>query len=612
MNGMSIVCANYWRNYKLKVFYSGVVDKLIEMEKHFILIPDLVLIKEGIACGDRLIIKGQVDKERLKFDIISSEACMLCKAASIDLMNEYNNLRVDVVYAEVKKQVDEFDRDKKLLFNKYGLSVLDYSSREECLVAPYKLLLNLIEKMQEKKLEYSTVPNTFESMECDACVSSCEINWTNKERKRMDHRGDRKYGSDYLSKWLPLGKIELLDDDLVMLRKMCASATESDLQFLSDYTMNSFVLKHLLDYAPDLIDKKWKKSAYLVQKNEINKHYVEEIRKYIEREQLNIYFVKGYISQKFYTNPALRIHSDYDVIATNSIDAFKLASYLMNNGFSIRPNLFSYKPISHNEEEKISGHFHLQRIIDDTYLLEFDISFPGFPLNRVQLYYPRYFGGDISVEDQMIITLLHLFKHSNVYMKDINDLFYMMQSDMDYDYLYKKIAEYDLEMYFQIVLDFILKNYPRAFERIKTPFIEHKKEVSEEYTNWPYDENIHKELKLNDYQNRIASSVEHERVYLYPVIIFKELYNVNAVKELSQYGFFLSWIDEGIVRCTYEKCEFYLTSIGVLIDSFIETSDVTRDDYIESIERAIQIFRLNAGMFQDVPFATEHFYVRDI
>lgn len=596
----------------MKVFYSSVVEKLIQMEKHLILIPDLVLIKEGIACGDRLIIKGQVDKEKLKFDIISSEACMLCKATSIDLMNEYNNLCVDTVFATVKKQVDDFDKNKELLFGKYGLNALDYGCREECLIAPYKLLLNLIEKMQEKSVEYSTVPNTLASMECDACVSSCEINWTNKERKRVDHRGDKRYSRDYLRKWLPLGKIELLDDDLIMLRKMCENVTESDLQFLSDYTMNSFVLKHLLDYAPELIDKKWKRSAYLVQKNEINKHHVEEIRKYIEREQLNIYFVKGYISQKYYKNPALRIHSDYDVIATNCIDAFTLANYLMNRGFSIRPNLFSYKQISHNNEEKISGHFHLQKIIDDTYLLEFDISFPGFPLNRVQLYYPRYFGGDISVEDQMIITLLHLFKHSNVYMKDINDLFYMMQVEMDCNYLYKKIDEYDLEMYFQIVLNFILNNYPGAWERIKQTFIEHKKDVSEEYINWPYDENVHKELKLNDYQNRITSSVEHERVYLYPVIIFKNLYRVDAVEELSKYGFFLKWVDDGIVCCTYKKCEFYLTSIGVLIDSFIETSQITRDDYIEVIERAMHILKLNDSMFQDIPFATEHFYVRDI
>lgn len=588
------------------------MEKLIETEEHLILIPDLVLIKEGIACGDRLIIKGQVDKEKLKFDIISSEACMLCKATSIDLMNEYNNLCVDTVYATVKKQVDDFSKNKELLFDKYGLNALDYSSREDCLIAPYKLLLNLIEKMREKSIEYSTVPNTFESMECDACVSSCEINWANKERKRVDHRGDKRYSRDYLRKWLPLGKIELLDDDLIMLREMCEGATESDLQFLSDYTMNSFVLKHLLDYAPELIDKKWKKSAYLVQKNEINKHHVEEIRKYIDTEQLNIYFVKGYISQKFYTNPALRIHSDYDVIATNCIDAFTLANYLMNRGFSIRPNLFSYKQISHNNEEKISGHFHLQKIIDDTYLLEFDISFPGFPLNRVQLYYPRYSGGDISVEDQMIITLLHLFKHSNVYMKDINDLFYMMQVEMDYNYLYEKISEYDLEMYFQIVLNFILNNYPRAYERIKQAFIEHKNDVLEEYINWPYDENVHKELKLNDYQNRIISSVEHERVYLYPVIIFKKLYHVNAVEELAEYGFLLTWVDEGIVRCSYEKCEFYLTSIGVLIDSFIETSEVTRDEYIKVIERAMHILKLDASMFQDVPFATDHFYVRDI
>ena len=167
-------------------------------------------------------------------------------------------------------------------------------------------------------------------------------------------------------------------------------------------------------------------------------------------------------------------------------------------------------------------------------------------------------------------------------------------------------------MYFQIVLNFILNNYPRAYERIKQAFVEHKKGVLEEYIDWPYDETVHKELKLNDYQNRITSSVEHERVYLYPVLIFKKLYHGNEVEELTKHGFFLTRVDEGIIRCTYDKCEFYLTSIGVLIDSFIETSEITRDEYIKVIENAMHILKFDACMFQDVPFATEHFYVRDI
>lgn len=596
----------------MRIFYSSNIDALINSEKHLILIPDLILIKEGIACGDRLIIKGQVDNTTLRFDIVSSSSCILCKAVSIDLVNSFNNMEIDDVYSAVQELLSSFSDNITLLYSRYGLCVSDYGSRRDCMLAPYKLLVSLIEQLRSENKIFSEVPNTLDSMECDACVSSCEINWTNKKRKRMDHRGDRRYDREYLRKWLPLGKIELIDEDITLLKEMCKSASEEDLQFLSDYTMNSIVLKHLMKYAPEMVDEKWKKAAYLIQKNEINKTYVETIRKFILEDQLQIYFVKGYISQKYYANPALRIHSDYDVIATNCLDAFRLANYLMNNGFSIRPNLFSYKPILQDNMEKISGHFHLQRIIDDTYLLEFDISFPGFPLNRIQLYYPKFEGGDISTEDQVIITLLHLFKHSNVFMKDINDLFYMLQTEMDYDYLFDRIEIYHLNIYFKVVLRYIINNYPHAKERINPVFLNLCDELSEEYANWPYDEDEHKRLKVDDYQQRLAQGGEVERIYLYPVIIFKTLYDMSGTQKLKEEGFALKIINEGIIQCKYANCELYLTSIGILINSFIDTNEVTRIEYIEVIERIMNMLNFEACAFQDVPFATEHFYVRDI
>lgn len=596
----------------MQKYYSETIYSLIEQYKHNLIIPDLVLIKEGVSCGDRLIIRGQVDDGVLRFDIVADDACLLCKAASIDVTKRYSNMGMEEIKIVLLKEYKSYESNQGIIFERFGLDESQFANRFECLISPFKLLLNFIKQLQGKVYTFGYKPNTIDSMECDACVSACSINWENKIKQKIDHRGDKKYGKEYLKKWLPLGKIELLEEDVDLLKRMCGSITDSDFQFLSDYTMNSFVLNHLMNYAPELVDERWKPAAYLIQKNEVNKWYFEEIKEYVSKNKIEVYFIKGYVSQKYYENPALRIHSDYDVIAVSCLDAFKLANYLMNNGFSIRPNLFSYKPIVQNGETVISGHFHLQRIIDDTYMFELDISFPGFPLNRINLYYPRLNGNDISIEDQVIITLLHLFKHSNVYMKDINDLFYMLQEDMNYIYLSERLNKCELKMYFQIATDFILNNYPSAKEKLKR-IVDYFGCITEKkYMGWPYDEEVHKRIKLDDYLHRMEKGEECERQYLYPVAIFKDIYEFDGVDRIESDGFEIKMIDEGIYMVSYNEHSLYLTSIGILINSYLETKNITRLEYVEIIKNVMNCIGISNSMTHEVPFATEHFYVRSI
>ena len=77
---------------------------------------------------------------------------------------------------------------------------------------------------------------------------------------------------------------------------------KEDYQFLSDHTMNSFVLQHIIENCPELLNEDWKASAYLIQKNEITSKQFEIIKNHIIQNKLNIYFVKGYVSQKNYKN----------------------------------------------------------------------------------------------------------------------------------------------------------------------------------------------------------------------------------------------------------------------------------------------------------------------
>ena len=474
----------------------------------------------------------------------------------------------------------------------------------------------MITKQKEIKnteYKYTQKPDTHYNMECDACTGACRINWNNEKVEKMDHHKNKKYSTEYLEKWLPLGKIVLNDNDKENLKLLCKDMKKEDYQFLSDHTMNSFVLQHIIENCPELLNEDWKASAYLIQKNEITSKQFEIIKNHIIQNKLNIYFVKGYVSQKYYKNPYLRIHSDYDLIANSSKDAFELTTYLLKNGFTIRPNLFSIKNMYYNGKETVTGHFHVQKIIDDMYMFELDVTFPGFPMNRVDIFYPKLNNNEISIEDQIIVTLLHLFKHSNIYMKDINDLYYMLNRRINLKYLKEKIDEYKLNEFLSVAVMYISKEYPideKNFEKIIELF-KMDRQILNKYPKWPYDSEMHLKIKKKDFEKRIQSHKEADRKYLFPAVIFVNKYNFNDIESLKQSNEFkFKKILDNIYEIIFENYTFYLTSIGIFIDNYINTEKLSRRKCLEILEKFLKY--INKNDFYDVSYATEHFYVRTI
>lgn len=593
--------------------YSKKIEKLIKEKRNILIIPDLVLVKEGIACGDKLIISGQVDSDILRFSFSVENTCILSQAICSYLETKYNERNIEEIFVELKREYEKICNDNAIIFEMLSIKQKYYSGRYDCLISPYKLLLELINKLKETNFIYSEKPNTLQTMECDACTGSCRINWKNESIQKSDHHKGKTYTTEYLKKWLPLGKITLLDDEIKNLKKITANMEDSDYQFLSDHTMNSFVLKHIIKHCPEVLNKKWKATEYLIQKNEVTTRYFTNIEKYIKDTKLNIYFVKGYVSQKYYEDQALRIHSDYDLIAESVNDAFKLTHKLLNEGFTIRPNLFSFKPMYNKiKEQEISGHFHLQKIIDDMYMFEIDLTFPGFPINRVELFYPRVVNNSISVEDQIIITLLHLFKHSNIYMKDINDLYYMLQEDINYEYLLELILKHNLKEFFDLAITYITRNYKIDQEKICTLIKKFNVDTNslKKYPEWPYDLESHLNIKKIDFDNRTKNNCEFERIYLFPIIIFRDLLDINSIIEKQSLLYKIDKINECIYKITKDDYEFYLTSIGIFIENYIDTTKINRINYLKIFERFLQ--EINNPKLFSIPYATDHFYVRVI
>lgn len=599
----------------MKKMYSKKVYDLAYQKNNFLIIPDLIMVKDGFSCGDKIVILGQVDNDILRFNFYSENSCVLSRAVCSLLVNKYNEKNIFTIQKDLLCFYKNILNNNEYICNELKLNFKKYFNRFECLISPVSLFIDFIKGIQKEDEEFTSKPYTLNTMDCDACVGACKINWKNKKVVKNDHLNGKKFDTAYLKKWMPYGKMYLNNSEITSLKNDVKFMKEEDYQFLSDYTMNGFVLRNLLTYCSDEISSNWKATSYLIQKNEILLNYFERILKYINDKKFLIYPVKGYVTQKFYDDPSIRIHSDFDLISENDEDAFKLMNYLLNNGFTIRPNLFSIKKMYDLERDDycVSGHFHLQKIIDDMYNFEIDLTFPGFPVNRVEVFRPNILNNNISIEEQIIITLLHLFKHSNVYIKDINDMFYMLNSNkFKYDYLANLLNKFNLFNFFELTVSYIYRNYnvdSMIFKKIITYF---KIDLNclNIYRDWPYDLNSHLKIKREDYENRIEHTLEHERIYLYPIVIFKDIINISDIIDKLCKAFNVQKISNSIYKLELDSYVFYLTSIGIFIENYVNTSGLSRRVYIQIFEKILKEFNINDLL--SIPYAIEHFYVRVI
>lgn len=73
-------------------------------------------------------------------------------------------------------------------------------------------------------------------------------------------------------------------------------------------------------------------------------------------------------------------------------------------------------------------------------------------------------------------------------------------------------------------------------------------------------------------------------------------------------GFELKKVLNNIYEVIFEDYTFYLTSIGIFIENYINTEKLSRRKCLNILENLLNI--INKKDFYSVSYATEHFYVR--
>lgn len=95
--------------------YSDKINYYLNLDIDFLVLPDDVMLKEGVSCGDSIIILGENNKNHIDFKILS-KGCELCTAVSNYLTSIYSGMPGEDIKHECTKLMQKIALDHNYLF----------------------------------------------------------------------------------------------------------------------------------------------------------------------------------------------------------------------------------------------------------------------------------------------------------------------------------------------------------------------------------------------------------------------------------------------------------------------------------------------------------------
>ena len=533
-----------------------------------VIIPDDILIRDGIACGDYFIIQASIDDNFIHF-IYKCDSCDNCKAIIGYIYKKYNYNPYISVLSEMQQLITDMSSD----FDSTCLKIFGINNlREECVLTPLKLIYKFFLGLGHLSIDEQTTKNTQSTLDCDACTSTSRINWQKKEVSCVN-RGKvittAEYPLEFREKWMPLSKIYLNEQEINSLRNHIGNVTNKDFLMLAKMKIDQMIFFNANKFqCTTMIPSIWKNLYYRQYRQELAKKEIIKIKSFLDRNHLHALFVKGAYMHDKYEGKGLRLFIDYDMVADSASTAFKIATFLFNSDYKIFYGEFSLKTICDNGSITTTGHFHLQKRIYNQYQIIIDINFPGFPLGRVSLYYPHQNDTNvIALEDEFIITLCHLFKHQDVFMKDINDLYILLCSNINLSVIKDIVIKYNLGLFAYVALTYIKDNYDLPISTVKEIELLFITEEYQKYRfcSWPYNYNQVFNVKHIDFEIRTKEHQDIQRIYLFPLVIFNKFCSISkqTISSIEDKYCEVNLIARDLVSLTIEKNEYFITGMGI-------------------------------------------------
>ena len=512
--------------------------------------PDIIKESNGVACGDMLLLSAYKDNNKLFFRF-SGNACKIALQVAEYLMDSYSGKPEFEIMHNLKRLKSEQYKESEQWISKYHLY------RKNCVNTPINLLYEIIGNKTscDANMRERTI------LACDACVSTKKLNWkpitrTDKDINIREFVKRLKWLDDPVEIEFQEYGLCVLDEEIQKRFSIrLANVTNKEFKLIKKLRLASLLFNNARKYNL-LLDKKIEGLAIkqIISLNVANEE-IKIIDNYICLNGLKIDAVKGGKTNQYYPTNSSRTHMDFDYLAAEFGDAFKFISYLINErnfklviGGSVP---FSLKVVLNTKgEEVLTGHIHLEKILQNRYQVIVDVNINGFPLGRTGIIQCNK-EGKIELEDLICITVAHLFKHEHVFMKDINDMYYLLLSKaLNKELLVKKLQRYELSNLFFIIYKF-LENKMNLKRDIKIEIdmgIPIKK-----ISAWPFSRKSNFYIKAKDMLRlnikrfgkqegkketinqifevigkipsvKYSCLVNHlnERIYLYPIVVFKK------------------------------------------------------------------------------------------
>lgn len=510
--------------------------------------PDIVIESNGIACGDKLGIYAHREGRKIYFSF-HGDVCKVCRAVSEYIEDSFSGMEE----SEISKELYRL-KSGKYLNSELWIQDLE-TERKNCVNTPIALALLLIGKTDS----CDTSDRQDDLLACDACVRVRKVNWDSSPCKENDETGqNRKIAvvDDPVETELQKYGICVLNEKdrenfKARMRSIDARYFKKIMKLRLSAPFYNNAARYGAELPPEVSALAIKQSVSLA----VAETEISVINKFIEKRGLCISAVKGERTKSFYPENEIRAHMDFDYLALDCKDAFVLIDFLINSrkflfvtGGSVP---FSFKAvIDADGEERLTGHIHLEKILQDHFQVIVDINMGGFPVGRTGLITCRK-GEKLSIEDLACITVSHMFKHEHVFVKDINDLYYMLSdSGFNKDKFLQKLQKFGLYNYFCVVYNFMRGNmgltklYPCngdcemlhlaegrwPYSRIahfKIKVREEKLFNCERYGNEDGAMETEKQVRCNQgviksIRYNALSSTLNTRKYLYPMMVFNK------------------------------------------------------------------------------------------
>ena len=238
-----------------------------------------------------------------------------------------------------------------------------------------------------------------------------------------------------------------------------------------------------------------------------------------------------------------------------------------------------------------------------------DINFPGFPLGRIGVFFPKHTGVYLQNEEQFIITLCHLFKHRDVFMKDINDLYMLIaHTPLDYKKLNKLICAYHLNYFASVALEYIFKEYKLSLITKKTirNSLTLEQDPLESIKWWPYDYEDNLCVKKRDLGVRKTYQDDYPRIFMLPLITLSSPLDPELIDAFERHFNCITRLSESILIITENKIRIIITGMGVFLDSNLsDGNSIDREDVRKVIKKVVDIGLIDLNKYLPLPIATK-------